>query len=47
MIKGATGAGAGVMTMHEAFTYGGIWTSLGATFLIGLINTYIMYVRTL
>ncbi|XP_032524495.1 proton-coupled amino acid transporter-like protein CG1139 isoform X1 [Danaus plexippus] len=40
LIKGCLGAG--LLGMHEAFKYGGLWTSLAVTLIIGYIITYCM-----
>ncbi|CAH0598688.1 unnamed protein product [Chrysodeixis includens] len=40
VIKGSLGAG--VLSMHEAFMYGGLWTSLITTFVIGFLIYYAM-----
>lgn len=34
--------GAGILGMHEAYMYGGIWTSLGVTATIGFLVPYCM-----
>ncbi|CAG9572915.1 unnamed protein product [Danaus chrysippus] len=40
LIKGCLGAG--LLGMHEAFKYGGLWTSLAVTLIIGYVITYCM-----
>ncbi|XP_035451523.2 proton-coupled amino acid transporter-like protein pathetic [Spodoptera frugiperda] len=41
LIKGSVGAG--VLTMHEAYMIGGMWTSVAATIFFGLLIAYTMY----
>ncbi|CAH0718487.1 unnamed protein product, partial [Brenthis ino] len=40
LVKGCLGAG--ILGMHEAYMYGGIWTSLGVTAAIGFLVPYCM-----
>ncbi|XP_047037577.1 proton-coupled amino acid transporter 4-like [Helicoverpa zea] len=40
LIKGSLGAGA--LSMHEAYMYGGLWTSLVVTIVIGITISYTM-----
>lgn len=40
LVKGCLGAG--ILGMHEAYMYGGIWTSLGVTATIGFLVPYCM-----
>ncbi|XP_061724904.1 proton-coupled amino acid transporter-like protein pathetic [Cydia pomonella] len=40
LVKGCMGAG--MLSMHEAFMRGGIWTSFACTIVIGVLVTYIM-----
>ncbi|XP_047999775.1 proton-coupled amino acid transporter-like protein pathetic [Leguminivora glycinivorella] len=40
LVKGCMGAG--MLGMHEAFMYGGIWTSFACTIAMGILVTYIM-----
>uniref|UniRef100_A0A2A4K5U8 Amino acid transporter transmembrane domain-containing protein n=1 Tax=Heliothis virescens TaxID=7102 RepID=A0A2A4K5U8_HELVI len=40
LIKGSLGAG--VLSMHEAYMYGGLWTSLAVTIAIGITISYTM-----
>ncbi|XP_034837495.1 proton-coupled amino acid transporter-like protein pathetic [Maniola hyperantus] len=35
--------GAGILGMHEAYMCGGIWTSLGLTFVVGFLVSYSMW----
>ncbi|XP_039761715.1 proton-coupled amino acid transporter-like protein CG1139 isoform X3 [Pararge aegeria] len=36
--------GAGILGMHEAYMYGGLWTSLGLTVVVGFLVSYSMFV---
>ncbi|XP_039761713.1 proton-coupled amino acid transporter-like protein pathetic isoform X2 [Pararge aegeria] len=35
--------GAGILGMHEAYMYGGLWTSLGLTVVVGFLVSYSMF----
>ncbi|XP_045781005.1 proton-coupled amino acid transporter-like protein CG1139 [Maniola jurtina] len=41
LIKGCLGAG--ILGMHEAYMYGGLWTSLGLTVVLGFLVSYSMW----
>lgn len=42
MIKGSLGAA--VLSMHEAYMIGGLWTSLAVTIVVGVLVAYTMFV---
>lgn len=43
-IKGCLGAG--ILGIHEAYMYGGIWTSLLVTIIFGFLNSHCMSVSS-
>ncbi|KAH9635643.1 hypothetical protein HF086_001434 [Spodoptera exigua] len=44
LIKGSVGAG--VLTMHEAYMIGGMWTSVVVTIISGLLIAYTMFIHS-